>query len=123
MKANERRALLPEETYTVSIQRDVVTGIVVFEHWGRGGLTDREDGPAVVVRDGATGVVLHESWYKKSKPHRVNGPAAIRRRLDGRTYYTAWYRDGEKIAPPKPTREPRLARQRPSKSHLTGPSG
>ena len=120
-KKSERRARLPQETYTVTIQHDAVTGVVVLERWEKDGLTHREHGPALIARDPTTGVMVHETWYRNSKPHRDDGPAAIRRKPDGRVYHSEWYYNGEKIKPPKPRARPvRSPRAQPIS---TGPAG
>lgn len=100
-KKREKRENLPRETYTVKIERDAITGVVVEERWLKDGLPHREGGPAAISRDPITGVAINESWWKSMQLHREEGPACILRKPDGRVYWTEWYLNGEKIRPPR----------------------
>jgi hypothetical protein len=118
------RPTLPEEVYTVTIEHDAATAVVVRERWRKDGLDHREHGPALIVRDAITGVVVNEKWCKKGHLDRSDGPADIMRRPDGRIYYSAWYRNGEKILPGRPS--PGAAdksHSRQAKPRSSGPTG
>jgi hypothetical protein len=115
--------LLPEEIYTVKIRRCAVTGVAWIEQWAKDGLPHREDGPAFIQRDPVTGVIVQETWVRNNEPDRDDGPADILRKPDGRVYYSAWWRKGEKIAPPKPTRKIRATASRRASSLSLGPTG
>jgi hypothetical protein len=118
-KKRERRNRLPAEIYTVRIERDAITGVVVTEDWLKDGLQHRDGAPAGISRDAITGVVINETWWQNKKLHREDGPAFILRKTDGRVYYTEWYLHGEKVLPPR--RAP-ASRSGQSSQKPTGPS-
>jgi hypothetical protein len=94
------------ETYTVTIERDLRTGVLVGEQWYKDGRRHREDGPAVVRRDPWTGVIVEEAWFKKDLFHRDDGPAAIERNaVTGRVFYSEWFKDDKKVPAPKRPRK------------------
>jgi hypothetical protein len=96
-----------EEVYEVKIDRDVGTGIIVYEKWSLNGKAHRVDGPADIIRDVATGTVVNEHWFFENRSHRDNGAAIILRRADtGRVYFSEWYQHGEKVKPPRPAARP-----------------
>lgn len=99
-----RRETLPPETYTVTIWHDKATNIVVRERWEKDGKEHREHGPALVSRDPITGMIVEEKWLRHGHLHREDGPSDILRKPDGRIYYSAWYRNGEKIPNPRQVR-------------------
>ena len=102
-KPTKQRPVMPTETYTVTLERDAVTGVVVHERWEKGGKTHREGAPALISRDPETGIVIDELWMRNNETHRDDGPAQILRKGDtGRIYYSAWYMAGKKIKPPRP---------------------
>ncbi len=110
-----RRPVLPEETYTVTIRRDAETGMAVFETWRMDGKQHRPDGPASIARDAFTGVMIHETWIKNGELHRENGPAHILRKGDtGRVYSTEWFKDGEQVPAPPRQRTPSRSSTRQS---------
>jgi hypothetical protein len=103
-RKHERRQRFPKEEYTVTIQRDAITGVAVSELWMKDGVNHRDDGPASSSRDPITRVVTNETWLRNNDLHREDGPACILRKPDGRVYYTEWFVHGEKIRPPRPGR-------------------
>jgi len=102
-----RRETWPPETYTVTIRHDRATNVVVSERWEKDGREHRDHGPALISRDAVTGMITDEKWLRQGQLHREEGPADILRKPDGRVYYSAWYRDGEKIPALRPGRRPR----------------
>ena len=113
----EKRAILPFETYEVELRRDQLSGVVVFERWSQGGTVHREQAPAVIHRDVRTGTILDEKWYRNGNLHREDGPAEILRKPDGHVYYSAWFKNGEKVPSPRSV----SGRKRPSgKGHGPG---
>ena len=121
-KKHEIRKRLPEENYTVRIERDAITGVVVTEDWFKDGIQHRDGAPAGISRDAITGVAINETWWQNKKLHREDGPACILRKPDGRVYYTEWYRDGEKVQPPRPMRKALASTTDQSSPKPTGPS-
>jgi hypothetical protein len=87
----------PEETYTVVIKRDLVTGIVVSEEWSKDGKVHFDGGPARFRRDPMTGVLMFEKWYSHGQLHREGAPAIILRRPNGSVYLTKWFEAGKEI--------------------------
>ena len=77
------------------IERDVETGVAVYEAWFQNGKWHRADGPATVVRDKSTAVVTKEQWAVNGKLHREGAPAIIYRdHSTGEVTYTKWFVDG-----------------------------
>jgi hypothetical protein len=100
-----RKTTRSTEVYTVKIDRDDATGVAVFEEWTQGdGTQNRIDGPAMIVRDRSTGIVTTERWIRNNEIHRDDGPAVILRTSTGRVYSSEWFKHGEKIPAPRPSR-------------------
>jgi hypothetical protein len=99
-----------EEIYTVTVRRDLRTGIVISESWVMNGKAHREDGPAQIRRDPATGIVTREAWIRNNQYDREDGPAVILRKAEtGHIYYSAWFRNHIKIKAPRPPLRRKLA--------------
>ena len=64
------------------------------EHYFRGGLGHREDGPARVLTD-ATGVVILEQYEREGRLHREDGPALIRTSETTGARNESYYREGK----------------------------
>jgi len=103
------------EEYNVRIIRLPSNGVALSESWYVGTKQHREgDLPAHVERDVETGLPVFEVWYKNNLLDRSNGPAVIRRHPDtGRITFSEWYREGVKISPPKGYRPNKLSRPTP----------
>jgi hypothetical protein len=114
------------EKYEVEIQRDSVSGMVVWEEWShpedrgpliidgvelpRSGIlrAHRIGAPAATRWDPTTGVAVREAWYLRGRRHREDGPALIKRDPQtGRVVSSSWYINGQlipKAQRPKPGR-------------------
>jgi hypothetical protein len=90
----------------VTVWRDRATGKVIMEDWrDQDGQPHRIDGPAYHHIDPKTGVTIHEVWSKHGMNDRDGAPAVIRRDADtGRVTSSLWYKAGQRIARPRPTR-------------------
>jgi hypothetical protein len=55
------------ETYTVTVNTDSETGLVV-EEWRKNGKLDRTDGPALILRDASPDTVIRGQWWRDGKP-------------------------------------------------------
>jgi hypothetical protein len=108
MKRNQRIGERREEVYTVTVYTDVRTGVVVSETWEMDGKQHREGAPSSIERDADTGIITNERWMKNGKTDRADGPAVIARTPAGRVFYSAWFQNDERIAPPKRPRGPRV---------------
>ena len=99
MKSDDQRT----ENYDVEIVRDMSTRVAIAETWRKGITLHREGGPAHVRRDATTGTVIEEGWWIDGHLQREDGPAYLRRKADtGRVCFSEWFRNGIKIAPPRP---------------------
>ena len=53
------------------------------------------DGQHIIERDELTGVIVWEEWYTNGTLDRPNDPAIVQRDKSGAVTYQAWYRNGE----------------------------
>jgi hypothetical protein len=112
-----------EESYTVTIVRNEVTGTVLREEWRNSkGELHRVGGPAKIERSRAKAgsESIEERWYEYGRCHRDDGPAVIYRDAGtGKVTSTSWYVNGTWI----PCRERRPSQRQSHQTDFPTPSG